>query len=179
VPKKYFCEDGDGVKATVEHLALKREADKIALLRLEAAARTEQDFKYLIKTWDRIDENRERRERRGEILCAEDSLKRMFAEGEVIPSPIAHIWWRQIVRGNFNDVIFDCPLEIQELTTNTDIFLAVKKLNDGQKEVLYYTAIREWTPQRVAMLRGQTDRNIRKVYSTMIASLRRKLEVRK
>ena len=42
---------------------LAREAKAIALTRMEDAARTEDDFKAVIKQWNHNDENRERRER--------------------------------------------------------------------------------------------------------------------
>jgi hypothetical protein len=50
-------------------------------------------------------------------------------------------------------------------------------LDERQKEILYYLAIRQWTPQRLAKMRGQTDRNIRKVYAKMIADVQYKLLV--
>jgi hypothetical protein len=87
-------------------------------------------------------------------------------------------WWRQQMSGNFLDVIFDCPHEIEELTASRTIYDDTKDLNEDHKEILYYRAIRQWTPQAVAALRGQTDRNIRKVYNAMIENIRRKLYLR-
>jgi DNA-directed RNA polymerase specialized sigma24 family protein len=52
----------------------------------------------------------------------------------------------------------------------------VKVLNDNQKEILYLRVIRQWSPQKIAAMRGQTDRNIRKVYDTLINGLRKKLK---
>ena len=42
---------------------LKRDEDREAVTRLEEAARTEADFREVVKNWDRLDDNRERRER--------------------------------------------------------------------------------------------------------------------
>ena len=81
-----------------------------------------------------------------------------------------------MMRGNFDDVIFDCPHDIQELVTSADVCLALKKLNEGQKEILYYAAIRQWSHQRIAAYRGQSDRNIRKVYATLIAKIHKEME---
>ncbi|MCL2853967.1 MAG: hypothetical protein FWE20_13255, partial [Defluviitaleaceae bacterium] len=96
----------------------------------------------------------------------------------VIPRPIDHVWWRQLLGGNFVDAIHDCPLEVQELASSRNVFEVVGKLKDAQKEVLYYRAIRYWSNQRIAAIRGQTDRNVLKTYETLIESLRYKLYLR-
>ena len=72
-------------------------------------------------------------------------------------------------------MIFDCPYDMHELISSQVISELVKNLKEGQKEVLYYWEIRQWKPQRIAALRGQTDRNILKVHNDMIESLRYKL----
>ena len=46
---------------------LKRELEREALSRLEDAARTEEDFQNVITWWNRLDANRERKERYHEI----------------------------------------------------------------------------------------------------------------
>ncbi len=46
---------------------LKRELRREALTRLEDAARSQSDFEEIIAWWDKLDENRERRERDHEI----------------------------------------------------------------------------------------------------------------
>ena len=46
---------------------LKRELQAEALKRLESSARTEQEFTTVTEWWDRLDRNRERRERSYEI----------------------------------------------------------------------------------------------------------------
>ena len=167
------------MKAEVTHLSLRREADKVALLRLEDAARTEKDFRNLTKEWDRIDRNREQREERNEEswhprILAE--MKEEFESGSVVPRPQEHAWWRQLQSGNFIDKIFDCPHEVAELTSHTKACHAIKTLKPEQKEVLYYRAIRQWSHQRIAAHRGQTDRNIRKLYATLIAKIHREME---
>ena len=46
---------------------LKRDMRKAAIARMEAAARTEADFREVIDAWDKEDANRERRERYHEV----------------------------------------------------------------------------------------------------------------
>jgi len=53
---------------------LVREAKAAALARMEDAARTENDFKAVVKQWNHLDENRERRERYHEIGRPNDEM---------------------------------------------------------------------------------------------------------
>jgi len=177
------------LKTEIIHLSLRREVDKIALLRLEDSARTPKDFEGVIKEWNRIDRNRRRRERRYEVrrpsaemlhwdkMNEGDEKGRLRAELEtVIPPPLDHAWWRQLQSGNFIDKIFDCPHEIAELTSHKKVSLAIKTLKAEQKEILYYRAIRQWSSQKLAVYRGQSDRNIRKVYATLISKIHKEME---
>ena len=85
------------------------------------------------------------------------------------------MWWRKLLAGDFIDVIFDCPREIYELTSSRPVYDFTRVLDENHKEILYYWSIRQWSPQRIAAMRGQTDRNIRKVYNKMIEDIRRKM----
>ena len=160
---------------------LLREARHNALANIEEAARTEEDFDKVLILW----EKRERRLR--------DTLAKKTAENvsfndlesndkydlnEILPSPYGHIFWRQLLSGDFIDYIHDCPYEIHELTSSNPIFDFTKALDEDDKELLYLWAIRYWTPQQIAALREQSDRNIRKVYDVMITNIRRKLYFR-
>ena len=157
---------------------LKREIQAEALRRLELAARTEEDFAYIIKQWDRIDRNRERRERDHEVLRGDIPL-----EYQAVPNPkIIPLWmndpaYRQLNSGYFLDVLFDCPYEMHELITDEFLSDLVKSLSETQKEVLFFLALRLYSTSRVAKLRGQTARNIRKVRATIQRKLQRKLYV--
>ena len=53
---------------------LKRELEQEALARLESAARTVSEFENVIAWWDRLDANRERRERYHEVSRSGDDL---------------------------------------------------------------------------------------------------------
>lgn len=173
-----------------ERKMLKRELRKQALSRIENAARTPADFEKLSNTWDLIDSNRERKERYHET----DSFHRMYkrdndgAEMEMnitpyfsgaIPIPFRFTlrtrYWRQVIAGNFLDYIFDCKFWLHEMTSRKDLSEALNSLTDNQKEIFYMIAIEGKTSQQIAEYRGQTDRNIRKVYNMAIASIHKKL----
>ncbi len=172
----------------MERKKLRREMEREALTRLEDAARTEDDFKAVVREWNRLDKNNRRRCRRREVgrpnaeMLHWDTVDESGEVGRlkerldtVIPAPLNHAFWRQLLAGNFLDVIFDCPFEMHEQTSSECVSQYLYELNDNQKEVLYYWAIRQESPQQIAKRRGQTDRNILKVYDTLITGLREKM----
>lgn len=172
----------------MERKKLKREIEREALARLEDAARTEEDFKAVVKRWDHLDKNRERRERDHEIgrsneemlhwdKTSENDEKGKMKDGldVVIPYPLRHIFWRQLMRGDFIDVIFDCPYEMHELVEDVDISAILKGLSDNHREILYFSAIRLYSNARLAAMRKQTDRNIRKTRVLMLKKIHEKL----
>ena len=48
-------------------------------------------------------------------------------------------------------------------------------MKEEHKELLYFMGLKCFSPQRMAVFRGQTDRNIRKVRDVMYRKLRKKL----
>lgn len=153
---------------------LKRELEREALSRLEDAARTEEDFQNVITWWNRLDANRERKERYHEIGRSDVPLEWGMSPDEiVIPAPIQHVYQKQIQKGDFLDAVFNCPFEMHELVTDEDISRAIFALKDVQKELLYQLAVRGYSCQMIAAFRKQTDRNIRKIRDTMLRKLRK------
>jgi len=183
------CEAVMSTEQNIARIKLKRDLRRESLTRLESAARTVEDYNNVVTQWDKLDKNRQRRERRHEIGRTGEEMLHWDKKSEddengglkasldtVIPLPFGrHIWWRQMLRGDFLDIIFDYPDDIHQLTSSRNISELVEGLREDQKIVLYYRAIRQWSPQKIAKLRKQTDRNIRKVYDNMIKELRREL----
>lgn len=152
----------------------KRDMERQALSRLEDSARTEDDFQNVVTWWNRLDANRERKERYHEIGRSDVPLEWGMSSDEiVIPAPIQHVFWRQIMKGDFIDAIYNCPFEMHELVTDEDISKAIFMLKDVQKELLYQLTIRGYSCQFIASLREQTDRNIRKIRDTMLRKIRK------
>ena len=73
----------------------------------------------------------------------------------------------------FLDVLFDCPYEMHKLTADKFISDMVRDLSEAHKEVLYFLSLRLYSATKLAALRGQSDRNIRKLRLTIHKKLQR------
>lgn len=177
-PRDYDSELEDEIEeaAPTSDKRLKREIKAEALRRLEEAARTEADFQAVINQWDKLDQNRERRERDHENLRGDVPL-----EYQTIPNPsIAPIWMndpalRQLCHGNYLDILFDCPHELHNLAGNPFISELLRNLNEDQQEILYFLFVRLYSTTRLAEMRHQSDRNIRKQRKKICAKLQKRM----
>lgn len=177
-PRDYHAELEDAAEeaAPASEKRLKREIRAEALRRLEDVARTEADFQAVIHQWDQLDRNRERRERDHENLRGDVPL-----EYRMIPNPsIAPIWmnnpaYRQLCSGNYLDILFDCPHELHNLAGNTFISELLRDLNEDQQEILYFLFVRLYSTTRLAEMRHQSDRNIRKQRKSICAKLQKQM----
>ena len=157
---------------------LKRELEQEALARLESAARTVSDFENVIAWWDRLDANRERRERYHEVSRSGDDLPIDYGaskDGLRFPDTMNSVLEKQRQQGDFIDAIFNCPYEIHELVTEPYMSKVLFELSDDHKEILYFSAVRMYSSIKIAELRGQSDRNIRKVRNTMLKKIYKKI----
>lgn len=82
---------------------------------------------------------------------------------------------KQNRRGDFLDAIFCCPYEINELVTEEYISDILFGLNEEQKFLLFLHSVRQYSSAKIAVIKGQSDRNIRKVRGTMLKRIRKKL----
>ena len=175
-PRDYAAEldDENEEAAPTSEKRLKREIRAEALRRLEEAARTESDFLTVVDEWNKLDRNRERRERDHDNLRGDVPL-----EFQAVPEPrIVPLWmndpeYRQLCSGFFLDILFDCPYEMHELTTDEFISDMIRDFSEEHKEVLYFLSLRLYSAAKLAVLRGQSDRNIRKLRLTIHKKLQR------
>ena len=169
----------DDIQPEDEHpnkTMLKRELRAIALKRLEDGARTVSDFEEVIKEWDHLDSNRERKERYHEIGRENiDSKKDVAPLAIVIPTPINHAYWRQLMKGDFIDIISNCPYEMHNSLSDEDYSKIIYDLKDDHKELIYFLYLRDFTTNQLAALRNQSDRNIRGVRSTILGQIEKKV----
>ena len=162
--------------APVSEKRLKREIRAEAVRRLEEAARTEKDFRAVVEEWNKLDRNRERRERDHENLRGDVPLEyQAVPEPKLIPRWMNNPTYRQLMAGNFLDILFDCPYEMHNLTADAFISRMVEELSEEHKEVLHFLSLRLYSTTRLAAVRGQSDRNIRKLRKTIHKKLQRQM----
>lgn len=164
-----------------ERKLLKRDIRRMALTRLEDAARTPGDFEKVIEQWDILDANRERRERYHETLRSGMDYPLDYGaeeDGLSFPANMNYVIAKEIRKGDFLDAIFFCPFEISELVTEEYISEILAELKDEHKELLFLLAICQYGTTRIAKIRDQSDRNIRKVRTTILKKLRTKILAR-
>ena len=157
---------------------LKRDLQREALARLENAARTTADFQNVVSWWNRLDSNRERRERYHEVSRSGLDIPLDYGaarDGEIIPYDINDVLIKQIRKGDYIDAIFHCPFELNELVTDGDLSKILDKLSDDHREIIFNTIVRNMSTKALGDVRGQTDRNIRKVRATAIKKIHKSL----
>ena len=161
-----------------ERKKLKRELRAEALARLEDSARTQRDFEKVIAWWDKLDANRERRERYHELSRSGDDVPLDYgasANELFFPDTLNDVPEKQIRKGDFIDSIFYCPYDIHELVTEEYLSEILLELKEDHKELLFLWAVRLFSSTRIAAIRQQSDRNIRKVRNTMMKKIRKEL----
>ena len=171
-----IAEDDDSPEAPISLNTLRQQMDEIAVERLGLAARTQTDFSVVIGEMDRLDRNRERRERYHENLRGDVPLEYKKANyGLVFPEWLNTPEQQLLNKGSFLDLIFDCPYEMHQLTADPFLSKIVEHLKEEHKEVLYFLSLRLYSTIKVAEMRGQSDRNIRKLRDTYTRKLQKKL----
>lgn len=147
-----------------------------ALRRLELSARTLSEFQTLVACYDREEESRMRRERRYETLRGDVPLESgALPGGHILPHSMSRPTFRQICRGEFDDYLNTCLFTMHDLTDRAHLREIVMNLKLDHKELLFFLGIRLYSTQKLADLRGQSERNIRKVRDTVRQRIHRKL----
>ena len=149
-----------------------------ALKRLEDSARTIWDFENLVAWYDRLNANHQRKERYHELFRGGDDVPLDYgaAEGGLyFPDTLNDVLSKLERKGDFIDSIFYCPYDIHELVTEEYLSKILWELNEEHKELLFLCAVRLFSSTRIAKIRNQSDRNIRKVRGTMLKKIRKKL----
>ncbi len=172
-------DDGDDTgDEQPERKLLKRELRAQALKRLEDSARTLRDYENLVAWYDRLDANRQRKERYHELFRSGDDVPLDYgaAEGGLyFPDTLNDVLSKMERKGDFIDSIFYCPYDIHELVTDRDISNILRELSEDSKFLMFLWALRQYSSVRIAAIRGQSDRNIRKVRNTMLRKIRKQL----
>ena len=128
--------------APISTATLLAQLDEVSVERRTQVARTVAEFDELIKEMDRLDRNRERRERYHEILqevyipSGEE-----FYSGRIFPAALDSPESKLILRGMFLDLFYNCPYEMHQLTADPFLSRIVNELSDLHKETLYLLSL--------------------------------------
>ncbi|MEH2942612.1 sigma-70 family RNA polymerase sigma factor [Lachnospiraceae bacterium KK002] len=153
---------------------LHREARALAIQRIEESARTEADFENVLYWWDKLDANRERKERDHETGRSAVPLEWGADEFYASDKPSYDMILRRLMlAGNFLDIIFDHPETMHELVTDADLSEILKELKPHLKNMLYYLFLRDYSATEYAESIGQSDRNIRGIRETALKKIRK------
>lgn len=153
---------------------LHREARALAIQRIEKSARAEADFENVLYWWDKLDANRERKERHHEIGRSTVPLEWGADEWYLSTRPSYDMILRRLMlAGDFLDFIFDSPETLHELITDIDLSEILQELKPHLKNMLYYLFLRDYSTAEYAESIGQTDRNIRGIRETALKKIRK------
>jgi DNA-directed RNA polymerase specialized sigma24 family protein len=170
-----------------------RLAEAESLRRIENAARTTGEFQEVCEWYDKLDGNRERRERDHEIGTGEYKLlntaigkrnrdidpekkeaerENGYSDGAVIPPPLATEYWRELMRGDFIGTIFDNADEVWQVFGDWQVGRLIKDLTAKQRDVLFRSAVRECSAERIAGCTNKTKRGVNKLISAALDKIR-------
>ena len=108
------------------------------------------------------------------LLCYDQYERTLIRERYLSPKK-ERPTYRQLMAGNFLDILFDRPYEMHNLTADPFISRMVEELSEEHKEVLYFLSLRLYSTTRLAAVREQSDRNIRKLRKTIYKKLQRQM----
>ena len=153
---------------------LHREARALAIRRIEESARTEADFENVLYWWDKLDANRERKERDHETgrstVPLEWGADKLYLSDKPSYDMILR---RLLLAGDFLDIIFDHPETIHELVVDADLSKILKEQKPHLKNMLYYLFLRDYSTSEYAESIRQSDRNIRGIRETALKKIRK------
>ena len=162
--------------APISTATLLEQLDEVSVERRTQVARTVAEFDELIKEMDRLDRNRERRERYHEILQEEYIPGgEEFYSGRIFPAALDSPESKLILRGMFLDLFYNCPYEMHQLTADPFLSRIVDELSDLHKETLYLLSLQYLSTSQLAHMRDQSDRNIRKLRDSYTKKLQKQL----
>lgn len=165
--------ESDDAKTSSRNLLI-RELNALALERIEKNAKTVEDFNDVVTQWDRLDSNRERRERYHEIH--RDNKDFPLELGAAVGTNFATNLYllRQASKGNFLEIIFDSPDEIQEHIADEYLYKILRDLKSSYKELLYLKVIVGYSNTEIAEIQECTPRNILKKWNKVIDKIQAK-----
>ena len=130
----------------------------------------------VVAYWDKLDANRERKERYHEPIRGDMTLENgLKYNGRIFPEWMCSANYTSVRQGRYLDVIFNCPHELGEMTGHPILSKTFQELDAEYKSLLYFMVVRDWTPQTYAAALNQTDRNVRKKMTRLMNRIQKEL----
>lgn len=162
--------------APISTATLLAQLDEVSVERRTQVAQTQAEFDELIKELDRLDRNRERRERYHEILQEEYIPGgEEFYSGRIFPAALDSPESKMILQGMFLDLFYNCPYEMHQLTADPFLSRIINELSGLHKETMYLLSLQYLSTAQIACMRDQSDRNIRKLRDNYTKKLQKQL----
>ena len=169
-------ENAYDLDAPISTATLLAQLDEVSVERRTRVAQTQAEFDELIKELDRLDRNRERRERYHEILQEEYIPQGgEIYSGRIFPADLDSPESKMILQGMFLDLFYNCPYEMHQLTADPFLSRIVDELSNLHKETLYLLSLQYLSTSQLARMRDQSDRNIRKLRDSYTKKLQKQL----
>lgn len=122
---------------------------------------------------DKLDANRERKERNHEKGRSVIPLEWGADEPYLSDRPSYDTVLRRLMlAGDFLDLIFDRPETLHELVTDVNLSKILKELKPHLKNMLYYLFLHNYSAAEYAESIGQSDRNIGGIRETALKKIR-------
>jgi DNA-directed RNA polymerase specialized sigma24 family protein len=164
---------------------LKRNARAEYLRRLENSARTLEEYQEVVAMHDKIDAAREKREQRHEVGRFESMyqiqikddehdypMKLSYSDGAVVPIPIQHPYWRELMRGD----IYDNAEEIWQIFGDWQVGRLLRDaITKKQREALFLSAVRLASTEQIGCYTDKSDRAVRRLIADALENIRREL----
>jgi hypothetical protein len=138
------------------------------------------DRRYSIG-WDEWDSETEQKDKRSETdqkvkltkIGKKKALRKyIYNEGAIIPVPICHPYWKELLRGDFINYIYDNADEMWQIVGDWQIGALIKDLTAKQKEALFCKAIRLCKTKDIARCTEKADRTVRKLIAAALEWVR-------
>jgi DNA-directed RNA polymerase specialized sigma24 family protein len=168
---------------------LKRKAHTDYLRRLENSARTLEEYQEVVTMYDKLDRAREKREQRHEVGKFESMyqieikddehdypVKLSYSDGAVVPIPIIHPYWKELMRGDFINYIYDNADEMWQILGDWQVGKLLRDtLTKKQKEALFLSAVRLASTEQIGCYTDKSDRAVRRLIADALENIRSEL----
>ena len=171
---------------------LKRKARAEYLRRLENSARTLEEYNEVVAMHDKLDAAREKREQRHEVgrfesmyqVTIKDEehdypVKLSYSDGAVVPIPIQHPYWQELMRGDFINYIYDNAGEMWQILGDWQVGKLLRDaITAKQKEALFLSAVRLATTEQIGCYTDKSNRAVRRLIADALENIRSALALK-